>query len=89
MEATTITGAKDDVLVKAIKAAAEPEAKGVAAKAGGFSQFCDAWATIEPGLEALLPLLKLIPGFGTIAAAALGTVLTIGKSAHAALCGGH
>ncbi len=68
-----------DLLSKAI--AAGPMPKGPA-----MEEFCRLWAQAKPVLEALQPIVRLIPGIGIIGSAALTALLTAGNAASAALC---
>jgi hypothetical protein len=78
----TVSQADIDLIAKAIKEAPKPH------DMKSMSDFCKLWAEVKPILTALQPVVGVIPGFGTIAAAAIATLLTIGNAASAALCGG-
>jgi hypothetical protein len=71
-----------DALAKAIKAAPQPHGMKV-------TDFCKLWSEVKPILTTLQPIIGMIPVVGTIASAAIGTLLTIGNAASAAMCGGH
>jgi hypothetical protein len=85
--ATSISQSDVDALTSAIRAAKAA----MPATAGGASPlavFCQDWPKIKPTLEALQPVVGLIPVVGTIISTAIATLLALGNAAYAALCGG-
>ena len=77
----SVSQADVDAIAKAIKAAPQPHGMNV-------TDFCKLWAQVKPLLTTLQPIIGLIPVVGTIAAAAIATILTVGNAASAAMCGG-
>jgi hypothetical protein len=58
------------------------------AQAAGASEFCRLWTQVKPILEALVPVVTVIPVVGAIISGALATLLALGSAAHGAMCGG-
>jgi hypothetical protein len=72
-----------DALANAIRAA-QPPTSAIAPVA----TFCQQWPGIKTALEAIQPVVVLIPTVGAIIGATIATLLALGSAAYAALCGG-
>jgi hypothetical protein len=76
-----------DALANAIRAA--QAAQPPTAAASPLATFCQQWPGIKSALEAIQPVVILIPTVGAIISATIGTLLALGNAAYAALCGGN
>jgi hypothetical protein len=71
-----------DALSNAIRAAQSPTAS-----LAPIATFCQQWPGIKTALQAIQPVVVLIPTVGVIIGATIGTLLALGNAAFAALCG--